>query len=80
MCCFYDAARKPFRAYQTKFLGTVGLTAGVMVGVLRSTQRLMGVMENNEEIMAYGIMESEALKEARRRQNYANIDLIEAKK
>lgn len=58
----------------------MGLTAGVMVGVLRSTQRLMGVMENNEEIMAYGIMESEALKEARRRQNYANIDLIEAKK
>ncbi len=51
-----------------------------MVGVLRSTQRLMGVMENNEEIVAYGIMESEALKEARRRQNYANIDLIEAKK
>jgi len=76
----YLTARKPFRSYQLKFLGTVGLTAGIMVATLRSSQRLMGCMVNDEEIMAYGIMDKDKLAEARRRQAYNNLSLVDAEK
>ena len=61
-------------------LGTIGLVGGIMCAYLRSSQRLTGHMQNNEEIVAHGIMSAADLAEARRRENYHNLDMVDAKK
>jgi len=73
-------ARKPFRYYQFAMLGTIGLVAGTMTALLRSSQRLMGVSENSREVSFWGVAPAAEVEEATRRRNYANIDLVESKR
>lgn len=47
------------RKYNSKFLMTIGLFAGVIHGYLGSTQRFMGLEENTSEVKKFGAMSQE---------------------
>mmetsp|Transcript_548 Transcript_548/g.556 ORF Transcript_548/g.556 Transcript_548/m.556 type:complete len:122 (+) Transcript_548:94-459(+) len=73
-------ARKPFRTYNSRFLCSIGLVAGIMYAVQNSTCRLVGIRENKSEVAAYGVMSAESIAEHNERSTVPNIDLIKALK
>jgi len=77
---FHNTARKPLKSYNATFMGSVGALAGVFVGISRSSQRLMGFMENNSEIVEYGLCPPEELANHQRRMKIFNLAMIEAEK
>ena len=68
------------RKYNSKFLMSVGLFAGLIHGYLGSTQRFMGLEPNESEVRKYGVMSTEEVERFNKRgwQGGA-VDLIDSK-
>eukprot|EP01039_Chlorochromonas_danica_P000445 gene445-479_t len=49
-------ARKPLRAFNSRFTAGIGLMAGFSYAVLGSTQRLLGIEPNESEVKKYGAL------------------------
>jgi hypothetical protein len=58
-----NVARKSLRTLNSRFLGSLGLVAGVFYADLSSTQRLMGIYPNEAEVARYGFYTKEQLEE-----------------
>ena len=59
--CNMCPARSSLRKVNSRFLGFIGLMAGITYGNLSSTQRLMGLYPNEEEVKRYGCYTKEEL-------------------
>jgi hypothetical protein len=69
-------ARLQLRAPNARFLGGVGLMAGFFYAYMSSTQRLMGLQENDAEVRRYTAMSEEDIAKFAKRSHQANIELI----
>ena len=68
------------RGPNARFLGGIGFIAGFLYAYQSSTQRLMGLQENEAEVRRYEVLTKEELKTAAERSNAPNIELISTEK
>jgi hypothetical protein len=74
---FISLARKPFRTFNGRITCVLGLTGGVLYGIMRSTQRLAGLEANDAEVARYGSIPSALLAETEQRRDIRNLNLID---
>ena len=65
--CLFDVAcfvtgQRLHRKYNSKFLMSIGLLAGMMHSYLGSMQRFMGLEPNAAEVAKFGVMSAEEVK------------------
>ena len=68
------------RSPNARFLGGIGFIAGFFYAYQSSTQRLMGLQENDSEVRRYEVLTKEELKIAADRSNAPNSELISTPK
>jgi hypothetical protein len=73
----YFTARKPFRQFNGRITCVIGLTGGLLYGIMRSTQRFAGLEANEAEVARYGAIPAAALAETESRRNIRNVNLID---
>ena len=71
-----SVARLQLRVPNARFLGGVGLMAGFFYAYMSSTQRLMGLQENDAEVRKYTAMSQEDIAKFAKRSHQPNIELI----
>jgi hypothetical protein len=60
-----------------RFLGVIGLTAGLCYASLSSIQRLVGLEENSSEVKRFGALSNEELIARKAKADIPNIVLID---
>jgi hypothetical protein len=70
-------ARKPFRQFNGRITCVLGLTGGLLYGIMRSIQRFAGLEANDAEVARFGAIPAAALAETESRRNIRNVNLID---
>ncbi len=75
---FAFKVRKPFRYTNSRFLAGIGLLSGIFYATLSSSQRLMGLEENEREVQAYGALTREQINKRVAKLDVPNLILIDS--
>eukprot|EP01038_Epipyxis_sp_PR26KG_P010086 gene10086-13553_t len=74
----FFGASKVLRVRNGRFLSVIGLMAGLSFATMSSTQRLMGLEPNENEVRKYGVMPLEQQKKVLYNEANPNNELIDS--
>jgi len=64
------------RVPNSRFIGLIGFVAGISLGTLKSSQRLLGLEPNDSEVVTYGALSEADLKKYRDSSHVPGAELI----